>query len=156
MKRFKEEIGIIGPKAWLIVLLVWLALTVAMIVLFTVAGKPGDPPLWARVFLTVAIPVPLAAYAALIAYVHADAKRRQMRHVLWTLLAALIPNAIGVLLYFILRDPLAGSCGGCGAVVKGNFTFCPACGAALGSVCPQCRRTVEPGWAVCAHCGTKL
>ncbi|PYU91173.1 MAG: hypothetical protein DMG08_15995 [Acidobacteria bacterium] len=79
-----------------------------------------------------------------------------MRHVMWTLLAVFIPNAIGIILYFILRGPLLRACPKCGAAAGSSFPFCPACGTALAQTCPECRRSVEPGWAHCAHCGADL
>ena len=42
-------------------------------------------------------------------FIYADAKRRRMRHVMWAWLA-LVPYFIGVILYFILRDPLPTPC----------------------------------------------
>jgi hypothetical protein len=51
-------------------------------------------------------------------YVYADAKRRGMRYVMWTWPAILIPNAIGVILYFVLRDPLLVNCTQWGAQVQ--------------------------------------
>ncbi len=50
--------------------------------------------------------MPLFVLVLLIGYVYADAKRRGMRYVMWTLLAIFIPNAIGIILYFVMRDPL--------------------------------------------------
>jgi hypothetical protein len=83
-----------------------------------------------------------------------DAKRRQMRYVLWTLLATLVPYAIGMILYFILRDPLPKPCPGCGHVEKAKFR--PHCGTLLQPTCPKCDKPVEPTWANCAYCGQQL
>jgi predicted amidophosphoribosyltransferase len=92
----------------------------------------------------------------LVGYVYSDAKRRGMRYVLWTWLAALIPNAIGIILYFVLREPLLVNCTHCGAQARPGFTFCPKCGGSLSPACPQCRRAVEPGWTHCVQCGASL
>jgi hypothetical protein len=92
----------------------------------------------------------------LIGFVNGDAKRRRMRYVMWTLLAIFIPNFIGIILYFLLRDPLPQPCGACGKTADGSFSFCPHCGARLGLSCAQCHRPVEAGWVNCAYCGTKL
>ncbi|HLY19658.1 MAG TPA: zinc ribbon domain-containing protein, partial [Bryobacteraceae bacterium] len=75
---------------------------------------------------------------------------------LWTLLAIFIPNAIGIILYFVLRDPLLAHCTHCGAEARQGFAFCPRCGAPLAAACPQCRRAVEPGWSHCVNCGATL
>jgi hypothetical protein len=75
---------------------------------------------------------------------------------LWALLAIFIPNAIGIILYFILRDPLLQHCPKCGAAAQASFTFCAVCGEALSKTCPGCRGTVQPGWSHCARCGASL
>jgi hypothetical protein len=156
MSRFKEEFSLISPAGKLIAFLVWLAATVGLNVLFLTVGKPGDPPVPFRIFLTLFIPIPLTLYALVVAYIHGDAKRRGMRHVLWTLLAIFIPNGIGIILYFIFREPRMIGCPKCGAHAKQTFAFCPGCGAALQPACPACRKAVEPGWANCPYCGGRL
>jgi hypothetical protein len=98
----------------------------------------------------------LACYVLLIGYVNGDARRRGMRYVMWTLLAMFIPNAIGIILYFILRDPLMKPCPGCSLIVRPGFTFCPHCGTSLRPTCSNCGKAVEIGWANCPQCGTKL
>src|SRR6202167_1365863 len=50
-------------------------------------------------------------------YVHADARRRGMPPILWTLIAAFIPNLLGFLLYFALRRPMASPCPDCGGTI---------------------------------------
>jgi len=49
---------------------------------------------------------------------------------MWTLLSIFIPNGIGIILYFILRDRFRRS-PKCGVTVRSKGAFCPACGAAL-------------------------
>jgi RNA polymerase subunit RPABC4/transcription elongation factor Spt4 len=97
-----------------------------------------------------------AAYVLLIVYVYGDAKRRGMRYIMWTLLAIFIPDAIGIILYFILRGPLPISCPSCARSVKASFAFCPFCSASLQPTCPQCGFAVDRAWANCPKCGTKL
>jgi len=94
-----------------------------------------------------------AIYVLLLGYIHGDARRRRMRHIVWTLLAIFIPNLIGVILYFILRDPMPVFCPSCGAAVKSTYAFCPQCAAALRPTCPQCKRPVEHTWSHCPNCG---
>jgi hypothetical protein len=79
-----------------------------------------------------------------------------MRYVMWTLLAFFIPNAIGFILYFILRDPMQQGCPHCGTSVSHGFAFCPKCGGALAPACPQCRVAVQPEWSHCTKCGAGL
>ena len=54
------------------------------------------------------LPMFLAGYTLLIGYIYGDARRRGMRYVMWTLLAIFLFNGIGIILYFILREPLHG------------------------------------------------
>jgi hypothetical protein len=100
--------------------------------------------------------VPLAVWVLLIGYVHADAGRRGMNALLWTLLAIFIPSAVGIVLYFILRDPVAVPCPACGTPARKGHAFCASCGAAVRRACAQCRQAVEPGWRNCPACGAAL
>jgi len=153
MSRLRDEVGLIPKIGWLVAVLVYLGLAV----LFAATAWPGmNLPLWGKVLITVLVPLPLMIYALLVAYVNRDAHRRGMRCVLWTLLAIFIPNGIGIILYFLLRDPLLAHCTKCGARVRSNFPFCPICGAAMAPACPQCRRSVEAMWSNCPYCGSKL
>jgi RNA polymerase subunit RPABC4/transcription elongation factor Spt4 len=98
----------------------------------------------------------LGILVLLIGYINADARRRGMRYVMWTLLAIFIPNSIGVILYFVLRDPLLVPCAKCGAQVRSGFAFCPQCGSGLSTGCPACKRAVDPDWQRCPYCGAAL
>jgi hypothetical protein len=122
------------------------------------AAIPSDPksvdwPEGGKVFLSLFVPLIAVIYILLIGYIYGDSKRRGMRSWLWVLLAIFIPNAIGIILYFFLRDPMLVHCSGCGASVKSTFTFCPNCSASLRPTCPQCGRGMEPGWKHCPNCG---
>jgi hypothetical protein len=92
----------------------------------------------------------------LIGFVYGDSKQRGMRHVMWTLLAIFLPDAIGIILYFILRDKLPTTCPHCGTKVVAKFAFCPNCGTSVKPTCPHCGQAVEVVWTNCAYCGTKL
>lgn len=157
MNRFSDEIRIISAVAWAVALLLGGCL---FTLLFCVA-IPSDPKmsrwvsagqiafaLWPALLVVVMV--------LLIGYVNADARRRGMRYVMWTLLAIFIPNGIGIILYFVLRDPLPSPCPRCGHMAGPGFVFCPQCGAELSPACPSCKRAVKPGWKRCAYCGTQL
>ncbi len=157
MSRFTKELRVIPKAAWIVAWFAYLCFTVP--VFFFVA--PTDPevgkwPRWGQALLIYGTFLFQVAWVALIGYIYGDAKRRQMRYVLWTLLATLVPYAIGMILYFILRDPLPKTCPGCGHVEKAKFPFCPHCGTLLQPTCPKCDTPVEPTWANCAYCGQQL
>ena len=99
------------------------------------------------------MPLALAGYTLLVGYVYGDARRRGMRYVMWTLLAIFLANGIGIILYFILREPMLDVLLPCGCGVQHGFAYCPRCGANVLPSCPSCRRVVEMGWSHCAWCG---
>jgi len=156
MNRLKQEMKIIPAAAWIIAILLGLAFVACMVLLrvITVDWDSGFPVVF--LFFGSFLFVTFFVYNLLVGYIYSDAKRRGMRPVLWVLLAIFIPNAIGILLYFILREPLLLTCQKCGAGAKPAFPFCPACGASLGETCPSCRNLIESGWSHCAKCGTEL
>jgi hypothetical protein len=156
MTRFSDELRIIPRTAWLIAVLVYAGMAAFLFAVLIPNGQHVKHwPEWSQLLFSAGIPLILFVYILLIGYVNGDARRRGMRYVLWTFLASLISNGIGIILYFVLREPLLVSCGQCGALGRANFTFCPKCGAELSPACPQCRRPVERGWTNCAHCGAK-
>ena len=136
----------------------WLAAGIVFLVCFVTMNLilRRSEPLWLRFLLTIVAPLIMAGYALLIGYVYGEARRRGMRYVMWTLLAIFLTNGIGVILYFILRDPLPAYCSRCGVGVQPSHAFCPRCGAGVQPACPSCHRTVQPGWTHCAWCGNPL
>lgn len=157
MNKLAERMRIIRPTAWLIAVLIYFCFVV-FVVTVPMRQDPemGSWPLAAKIAFIGVMPLFLSLYVLLIGFVYADAKRRGMRYVMWTWLAALVPNAIGVILYFLLRDPMPSPCPKCGDVALGTFAFCPRCGENLRPACPVCRRGVERVWTHCAYCGTAL
>ena len=69
-----------------------------------------------------------AAYFLLAGYVYVDAVRRGMPAIPWTLIAVVVPNCVGFVLYFVLRKPILHPCSGCGRGVASDAAFCPRCG----------------------------
>lgn len=155
MSRFSREMSIIPTPARVLAALVYVLFSGGMFALFHFGSKQ-DMPEVAQWAVTIFAGIPLAIYVLLIGYVNADAKRRGMRYIMWTLLAIFIPNAIGIIVYFILRDPVMKPCPNCSQIAKPGFAFCPHCGYNLAPACPNCRRAVEPGWKNCAACGASL
>ena len=73
----------------------------------------------------------LAIWLLCLGFVFADARRRDMRSVLWVLVAALFPHLLGFLLYFVMRHPIAATCTQCGMTVSNHQRFCSWCGTPL-------------------------
>ncbi len=111
------------------------------------------PPFWFRLIFGLFTGALLAMVVLLIGYVNRDAKRRGMNRVLWTLLVIFIPNALGFVLYFLVRHPLAGSCPKCGSLVQPGFNFCPNCRYALAPMCGGCGKPLQPEFHNCPYCG---
>jgi hypothetical protein len=70
----------------------------------------------------------VATWVLCLGYVYADARRRAMPPILWTLVAAFIPNLLGFLLYFASRRPIALPCPHCGQAIAAQQRFCSWCG----------------------------
>ena len=79
-------------------------------------------------WIGVAVGLCAAAFLLALGYVYGDAKRRGMSPALWTLVAFLVPNLVGFLLYFLLRQPLLEPCRQCGQGIAPGLAFCPSCG----------------------------
>lgn len=150
---------VIPPVAWMIAALVYIGCALLLYWVAIPQGGNQDMAHWAnwqKLLFSLGIPLFGSALVLLYGYINGDARRRRMRYIMWTLLAIFVPNLIGVLLYFLLRDPLPAPCPACGKIADGNYAFCPHCGTGLALACPQCHRVVEVGWDNCAYCGTKL
>lgn len=154
---FREEMSIIPKTARWIAVLIYLTAAL-LIVNFVLPHKPEREswPIAAQIAITVLAPLPGTILVLLIGYVYADSKRRGMRYVLWTFIAIFVPQGIGVILYFIMRDPLLSPCPTCGSPARQGHAFCWKCGTSLGRACPQCRKSVEVAWTHCVYCGATL
>jgi hypothetical protein len=150
MSRLRREFDV-APRTG-VAISAAVALLAATAWFFVAAGFP----MAARVPLTAVLGLLVFLYGFLVSYVYGDAKRRGMRHRLWAVVAAVVPNALGFIAYFLLREPLLRSCAACGASARREFAFCPRCGSPLALACPTCRRPLEAAWSHCAHCGTPV
>ena len=156
MSPFRQELQVIPRAAWTIAFVVYLLLATGIAIALGVHSEVDHLPLVLRVLLPIFPPLLVFLPCAIFGYIYGDAKRRGMRYVMWTLLAMFIPTAMGIILYFLLREPLPKSCATCGSLVLAKFAFCPQCGTEVQRACPACRKPVDSTWSNCAHCGTKL
>lgn len=87
-------------------------------------------------------------------YVYRDANRRGMNAALWTLIAALAPSGIGLIIYLVVRSDFNSyECPNCKATVLEEYSSCPKCGTSLKAKCTNCGNAISSGWENCAHCG---
>lgn len=151
---FRAELRIIPGWAWVLAAIAFLAALWYFNIPLAHAASP--PPAWARPLLGILAGAGGVAFLALIGYVSGDARRRGMSPVLWTIVVVIIPNALGFVLYFLLRQPLRKACTQCGYFVEAGFNFCPRCSCKLSPSCPQCQHVVSASDIYCPYCGSAL
>jgi RNA polymerase subunit RPABC4/transcription elongation factor Spt4 len=155
---FWANVEIIRPAAWVIAAILGGGFEVLLyfVAFRAEANAHGPMPLALKIFLGIVAPLFTAVMVLLHGYIYADAKRRGMRAVMWTILSVLVPYLIGSILYFLLREPMPTACPKCGYMVRKRFAFCPQCSTPLNRVCVTCSRSLEQGWASCPYCGTAV
>jgi hypothetical protein len=161
MSRFEQEWAVVPQGGRWTAALIGLAAATALTTIVLLPGFAEKSPTAFLVMLPVLLGglvgvALLCGLVLLIGYVYGDARRRGMNHILWTLLAIFIPNAIGIILYFILREPVPVPCPACAAPARRGHAFCACCGTAVRPACPSCRQPVEPGAHNCTGCGALL
>ena len=146
------EIKIVPTIAWVLAGICFVA---AQLVFNIVVARhhPNAPPAWTRPFFGLLAGICGGLFILLIGYINRDAKRRGMSPTLWTIIALIIPNALGIILYFVLRLPLRNTCPQCGQPVQTGFSFCPHCSYKLTPNCAQCQRPVGINDVYCPYCG---
>jgi|SRR5438270_601915 len=152
--RFADELKIISPWAYFIAVLGFIGALGVVIAAALLDKNPPPLPVMVAVGLIGGIAV--GCYIILIGYINLDAGRRGMSRLLWTLVAILIPNALGIVLYFVLRKPRTMICPQCAATLEPGFGFCPCCRYRVSPVCPHCQRSVNAGDKYCPYCGIDL
>jgi RNA polymerase subunit RPABC4/transcription elongation factor Spt4 len=151
---FRAEVKIIPEWAWALAAIAFLAAQWYFNI--PLAHQPSPPAAWSRPLLGILAGVGGGAFLLLIGYVNRDAKRRGMNSILWTIVVVIIPNALGFILYFLLRQPLRRACPQCGSFVETGFNFCPRCSYKLSPSCSQCQRVVSANDIYCPYCGSAL
>jgi hypothetical protein len=154
-----SELSIIPRWAWILAALVFAAcLAVWGFFFATVPMQEPESRFMPLVFLAAALfgGALVAAFVLLTGYVNRDAPRRGMGAALWTTLVLVIPNGIGLIVYFLVRQPLRAPCPKCSQAIPAGSTYCPACGAKVAKTCPHCDRGLKESTAHCPHCGQAL
>jgi MFS family permease len=152
--HFEEELRII-PTGWAVASVVCFAAVAVLFQVFIPMWQHHHDlppqPWWTLLGFVGALF--MAATVLLIGYVYADAKRRGMNALLWTLLVILIPKAIGFIAYFLLRKPLLEPCPNCRWPIGSDFAYCPKCGYAAIPSCANCGRAIRRDYLCCPYCG---
>jgi Double zinc ribbon len=158
-RGFLANLRSIRPVAWVIAFVAFFGMQALFWLVIWPQAHPDDLQKLTeagRIGMPLVASSILSIYILLIGFIHVDAKRRGMRYVMWTLLAIVIPNAIGIILYFVMRDPMPTPCPKCSRLSAQSFTFCPSCGTELMRTCRVCHKKLGQGWANCAYCGTSV
>jgi RNA polymerase subunit RPABC4/transcription elongation factor Spt4 len=151
---FKDELRIVS--LWVRVLAVLVLLAAPPLFVVFAGMDRHAPPFALRVLLGVLVGSVGGCYVMLIGYINRDAGRRSMSRLLWTIIAVLVPNGLGIVIYFVLRKPRTATCSQCAAELEPGFSFCPRCRNPLQPACLHCQRRVEPGDKFCPYCGEGL
>ena len=150
----EDELRIIPAWAWGLAVIAVVAIQFLFNIFVARENDAPPPPL--RVFLGILVGVVIGVVLLFMGYVNRDSGRRGMSRALWTAIAILIPNGLGIILYFVLRQPLLSSCPQCGTAVQAGFNFCPKCNYKLNPSCPHCQKIVRPEHVFCPYCGNSI
>jgi len=149
-----KELRLVPKWAWALGAGVFLALHVALLAAFTT--EPNPPPLVLQLIIALPLATILATLVLLVGYVNGDARRRGLNALLWTLVVALVPSALGLIVYFVVRPPILAPCAACGVVLPASANFCPKCGQRRFPACAGCGQRTRPGDRYCSACGKEL
>src|SRR5215510_14347287 len=131
----KQEIAIIPVWAYVLAAIVFVVIPICF---FGFVWPRGARP--QSQFFQLVLPFIPATFLAfmvlMIGYVNRDAGRRGMSRTLWTLIVIFVPNAIGFILYFLLRNPIRTQCPKCGSMVDPRANYCPNCRHNFHPTCP--------------------
>jgi hypothetical protein len=151
----KNELRIIPGWALAIAAVVFVVIPVVFYS-FVWVREPNPPPVLLKGLISFLPGIVLGFLALMIGYVNKDAQRRGMNRLLWTIVVIFVPNALGFILYFLLRTPIRTECPNCGIMVDQRANFCPSCRYSFHPMCSQCRSAVRPGDKFCATCGAVI
>jgi hypothetical protein len=150
-----DQLSLIPRWAYVVAAAIFIGLPI-LFLSYVSRGNPADQGLLFRVLFPLVPATFLAFLALMVGYVNQDAGRRGMSRTAWTLIVIFVPNALGFILYFLMRKPKRMVCPKCGALSDARTNFCPSCRHEFHPTCPQCKAAIQGGSRFCANCGTPL
>jgi hypothetical protein len=108
-----------------------------------------------RIFMSLMWGTVIAMFTLMVGYITRDAKRRAMNVPMWTVLVIGM-QGIGLVVYFLLRQPVMSHCPQCSTTLSSGFNFCPQCQFQLHPMCASCNRSVRLTDTYCGFCGHLL
>lgn len=99
----------------------------------------------------------IGLYVAIGIIIYRDAKAHELPAGVWTTVAILIPNLIGVILYLVVRanKEKAMYCSNCKTKVEKDYNICPQCKGIFEETCKVCNKPVQEGQVFCPYCGAE-
>jgi hypothetical protein len=152
--NLRTEVAVIPP--WAIAIAAATFICIPVLFLTVVWRHEPGPGIPFRFLISLLPATVVAVLALLVGYVSADAGRRGMNRILWTILVIFVPNAIGFILYFLLRNPIRSHCPRCAAEVDLHANYCPACGYGFNPTCSHCKASLRATDSYCPNCGTAV
>src|SRR3984957_8237732 len=105
--------------------------------------RPIAAPVGVRFYFALSWSSLAALYVLMGGYVSRDAPRRNMSTRLGVVICLAMQGGIGLVLYFLLRQPVVARCPSCGASIHTEFHFCPQCAYQVSAACGNCYRGVR-------------
>jgi hypothetical protein len=152
--NLRNEVAVI--PAWSIAIAAAAFICIPVLFLTVVWRHEPAPAIPFRFLISLLPATVVASLALLVGYVNADAGRRGMNRILWTILVIFVPNAIGFILYFLLRNPIRSHCPRCATEVDLHVNYCPACGYGFHPTCSHCKASLRATDSYCPQCGTAV
>lgn len=152
--RLQEELKIVPSWAFVLAGIGFICMQIVFNGI--IPEQKSHPPALVLTLLGLLTGAALACYFLLVGYINRDAGRRGMSRTVWTLIVLFVPNALGFILYFLLRQPAMQPCPQCHTQVQATFNYCPTCNTKLHPHCAQCQRPVSLSDTYCPYCGYKL
>jgi hypothetical protein len=118
--------------------------------------RPVAAPLGVRFYFALSWGSLAALYVLMVGYVSRDAPRRGMSTRLWVVICLAMQGGIGLVLYFLLRQPVVARCPSCGTSIHTEFHFCPQCAYQVSAACGNCYKGVRITDLYCVYCGHNL
>ena len=140
MSRVRDELTVVPIGGRVLAAISYFGMvTFVVLMCWFNGGNPHDTrEIGLCLLMLILAPLVAACYVLLLGYVYGDARRRGMNYIAWTILALLIPNALGIVIYFIMRAPLGGGiCPHCNSRIPAGSVFCNRCGTRVAPASPS-------------------
>ncbi len=99
----------------------------------------------------------IGVYTVLGIVIYKDAKAYEMPAAMWTAVALLVPNMIGVIIYLVVRSSKEKNvyCSNCNTKVEKDYNICPKCKGVFEEVCQVCNKAIKEEQMICPYCGSE-